>query len=909
MVVVSFALVSVTYLTPLSGRGSLVSADMVDVAAPFNADSVVGFQPQVGPGDPINIHSHFSMLAESVRSGEFSWWTTSLGGGYPTMKGGLPIFDFPYLFVPGWYAPGLVAALRTLVALLLMIGFLRSLDVDRGAATLGGVAFAFSGFMVGWMNWPHSSVAALAPGLLWAIETIIASPRWWKAAPLALVVAAMGWSNFPQVTIFVAMGAAIFAIARLLTELRLRSGSSAVSVITKRLLPMGLGAILAIGILLPYLIGFSEYANWASLTQRNFSGDTAAGGRFLLTSVLPAAFGSDPIGPRWWEFGNWVEFQTYAGASVVILAGFALIRRAGDETPLGRRRRSATWAMVAIGVFGAVLAYLGGPVGDFVYKLLGPRIGLATRAKVLLSIALAVSAAMGADFWLRQRDERRKVDSRRGFLWSMTTLIVACLLFGPVMYDWYGEIQMRGIARQTIKAAVWPFLSAALMIVWFGLRHNGSIGAVRLRWLLLATVSLELLQFSIQVPTVVSRHDRLQPTDAHEQVRNLLGPGERLAGEGNTFFPNTSQLFGIDDARGQLLKSPGYQALMTAVDGRMFTAEFGGTPTNPGIPAATDPTSPVWDSFAVGVWSMFPSTPPPGPVITTTPATQFADPAKSTLAGTFTVPENGLRAVELEVEVRALAMGRLRVEINADGHILTTSRRRDGLFSGMAVFSLPGDDLPGGVLATITVMADGPLDHMLVGLDDSGGISTTLVAGADDGLRVVRSGDVTLLHREAAGFVRLFDAAVVQADLSLAAEAVAARGSHGAAIVAVPTGLPTSPDPNASLSIDSTWVKGGTSKAVVSVDRPTLVAFSNNAYPGWQATVDGDTTALLIVDTAFTGVMVPAGKHEVILSFRPQHLAATVSIAVLSLLLAVALLASGIRERDAASAPTQLPLT
>ena len=76
------------------------------------------------------------------------------------------------------------------------------------------------------------------------------------------------------------------------------------------------------------------------------------------------------------------------------------------------------------------------------------------------------------------------------------------------------------------------------------------------------------------VPTTVDRQDRLAATAAHRQVADLLDVGERLAGEGRTFFANTTELYDIDDARGQVLKSPGYQALLRTIDPVILT--FGG---------------------------------------------------------------------------------------------------------------------------------------------------------------------------------------------------------------------------------------------------------------------------------------------------------------------------------------------
>ena len=210
--------------------------------------------------------------------------------------------------------------MRALTAIGLTYGFARSLGLLRVAALVGGLAFGFSGFMVGWMNWPHSSVAALAPGLLWAVERLIRDPKPWRAVPLALVVSAMVWANFPQMTILVLLAALVYVAIRLPAELRAhRAESSEADELLyssrmdsmdeprkptktakiRGILLAGFGAVVLTGLFAaPHVIGFAEFLDWADTTYRDWGDvDSAAGAEYLITAVAPALWGHVSLGP------------------------------------------------------------------------------------------------------------------------------------------------------------------------------------------------------------------------------------------------------------------------------------------------------------------------------------------------------------------------------------------------------------------------------------------------------------------------------------------------------------------------------------------------------------------------------------------------------------------------------------
>lgn len=58
----------------------------------------------------------------------------------------------------------------------------------------------------------------------------------------------------------------------------------------------------------------------------------------------------------------------------------------------------------------------------------------------------------------------------------------------------------------------------------------------------------------------------------------------------------------------------------------------------------------------------------------------------------------------------------------------------------------------------------------------------------------------------------------------------------------------------------------------VTLGSPGLVVLADPYYPGWSVTVDGHKEASLAVDSAFRGVVVPAGAHTVVWTYHDRRL-------------------------------------
>lgn len=839
---------------PLSGQWSLLPNDLLDNAAPWSNERTPGRAENPWLSDTIDVHSHFVALSEDARSGDLSWWDRSLTGGIPSLKAGLSPLLLPYLLLPAAYAPGVVAALRVLVAGGFLAGYLRrGLGTDRSAALVGAVAYGFTGYLVGWASWPQSNVAAFAPALLWSVESLVSEPRPRRAVPVAGAIAALYLSNFPLAATYVVIAVALYAVARLIA---LHGARPLHHVARSALRPTiwGVaGVALGMAAISIYLSEFTTYLDVNDTSYRDARpADSSTGTRFLLTLVLPWAFGSAHQMPAFWADGtNWIEAQGYVGASVLLLAFLALAYRRGP----GRDLAATVRILWGIAIFGMWISYVGGPLTEALQSLPllgGNSIG---RSRVVTHLAMAALAGLGTQALIDRADDH--VDLRRAIRNGAIVAAIAGLAFSPWLVDWGREARARGVLQTTIEQAWLPVLAGIAMIVAIAVAVRREqigpalIGSVSL------IVSVELLGFGYSVITVVDADEGRYETASHELVRDLLEPGERLAGDGRTFWANTNQITGHDDVRGHLFYPTGWRQVFEEVQPGAFASP--GTITNPWFGPDADASHPALDALAVGLWADSPETPVRGEV--------FEAPRSDVVGGThgqmvlegrteieIEIPVAGLRGVSIHLD-NPPSIFELRVVV---GDVIGTRTVRNAATGQRIDIPLAGEHLPPGP-RTIELSTSEPL---VIATTDGEPDLWRIAPVVDDGLRLVATGAVTLYERPdaaAAWFVPGLLPDEVDLDL------------HG-------------PGAADSQSVELRTIAGGRVDLVVDTDEPGTIVVSQYAFPGWSATVGGDSASIDEVDGLVTGVAIEPGRHDVVLTYRPQRLG------MLTLLTAAALI-------------------
>ncbi|MGD2152563.1 MAG: hypothetical protein PVG79_04795 [Gemmatimonadales bacterium] len=101
------------------------------------------------------------------------------------------------------------------------------------------------------------------------------------------------------------------------------------------------------------------------------------------------------------------------------------------------------------------------------------------------------------------------------------------------------------------------------------------------------------------------------------------------------------------------------------------------------------------------------------------------------------------------------------------------------------------------------------------------------------------------------------------------------------------------------------WVERRINSQTLRVETsgPALLVVSDNYYPAWTATIDGERTPVLRADLTLRAVRVPTGNHEVRFEYRSPMLRAAMWTTIVSGLIAVGLVAVGLYRRRRSERP------
>ena len=868
--------------SPLLGLKVFAATDLLTQVSPYRdtglGDTVV---QNTYLNDTIDAYlPNIALFVSALYSGQLGAWNPYIIGGTPlgaTLNLGLinPI-ALPYFLLPIWLAPGYVKLLEICFAAGGTFLFLRRVGLGRPAALLGGLVFASSGFMVAWTNWPHTRVAAFIPWLFWALERLVIRRRVADGVLVAAVTAVLIFSGFPAVAGYALLFGGCYLVVRTFAEY---PGQ------WRRILGVGFGSAAAVvaGVAATavQLLPFLSFMSAAHVEGREQSPDDHLLPESLVTALAPWAMGStDPERPPFWYLPvNLVESLMYVGAGALVLVVVALaMPRAGRSlTP-----RGVWWYLVGATASLAVVLYVG-RLPLLVLQQLPVLFSenFVGRARSVLGFLIAALAAIGFQLVL----EHRRAGGPR---WYALGVWLAAGLAGAVVWWDARRAAYQASARHGVDPAIrvdhlnremvigvgFVVLAMALVAaLWWA----GAAVARRPRARLVRGVAAALLPILVagQALTLavpywprVERETFYPVTDTHRWLAEHLGH-ERFTGSGGAMYVGADSAARLRALTGHFFLNGRFAETIDGLPGR----QFGNPPTFVNMPP--DPkiaTHPVLDRLGVKYFVASPGAPVFGD--TTEPATDGSTVTlRPSQPVTVSVPGTGpLRAIGLIPAAPFETNSKTRVELrlrDASGDLVASSER---LLYNLAVdqpfwIPIPAEEVPKDATLTAELVLRAGQPLAVRGAE--GGPAVGTVRPTDDGLRVAYVGSTVIYERlTAAPRIRWASEVRVEPDPRRRVALVASGDLAADEVVLDAQAAPAEGAP-ATVRV----IHDGLDEIRVSVraEGAGYLVVADALQQDWVATVDGKPAELVPADHGLVAVHVPAGAHQIRLSYQSAY--------------------------------------
>ncbi len=523
-------------------------------------------------------------ILECIRNKELPLWNPYIFTGMPFLATGQHSALYPlsllFYIIPLPRAYGIFTVLQLWIAGLSMYFLARVLGMRRLASTTAALAYELSGFFVVSVVFPMIIAAASwLPAILACIEMTLRRLREGRKSPLpftilgAIFIGLHFLAGHPEISYYVAMVAAYFALIRVITfYIRERRPSF----LARSFLFLGIMAVTGAGLGAIQLIPLYEVARFnfrqGMVTLEDVLG-WAYPTRQVLTFLMPDFFGNpshhayfdlatkkwlpvtvnyrgEPINTIFWGIKNYVEAGSYMGLLTLALA------LAGAF--LGRDR-GIKWTFSALAVLSLLFAF-GTPLYALLYYFLPGYNQLHSPFRWVFPYTLSIAILAGFGI-----EEVRKL--RPLLPWLIVLPGLTGLLFCLISFlhpEPFFSLADRFLAHSDLAQGAfsdgrmffsyewWNFLRFSLFLSLAGLALL--VGRKeRFSALLPAVIAADLLWawwgFNPAVDPVLLRFtppmvEFLKSDQELYRITSFNLPGEK------TFWPNVGMLFGIQDVRG-----------------------------------------------------------------------------------------------------------------------------------------------------------------------------------------------------------------------------------------------------------------------------------------------------------------------------------------------------------------------
>jgi hypothetical protein len=539
-------------------------------------------------------------LLHWVRQGILPLWN-------PTVTGGQPFFfaisfflypiNFIYLFMPLELAFTWHAMVRLTVASIFTFLLARELGLMKIPSILAALTFAFNGFHMVWLGWPHASESILLPVMLWLTHRSLTRGQTRYFIALILTTGILLAGGFLPIAGYILYATVGYALAVLWKSYQ----SDVISrrILVNRMASLGLaigaGLFLSAVHLLPFMENLvqsgygAERAN-DSVLYRNFHLPWWQ----LILYLIPGYYGG--IDTPYWGSVNLIETLGYVGVLPLLFAIVSLVR-----LRFGSMRSAGYLYCLSLTILSLSVVYGLKPLSLPVTLLPGFQLAINTRLLSVAAFGLAMLAAYGLEF-LQQLKTHHKQPGPLFYIISLSFLLVGLVITIESLWilspdspssfnqDIYGVFGQPSSVKLTIYKALregsLSLLQSALMsgfqlltgvviiIIYF--RTNLSPKIVQL--LILALVVVDLFGFAYWYLPIRRSAPAYPETPSLKIAQAQSSPARFLSIAGRVLPGNTASVYQFQNAAGHSFSHPArYTKYLSELDQNVWNRREHGT--------------------------------------------------------------------------------------------------------------------------------------------------------------------------------------------------------------------------------------------------------------------------------------------------------------------------------------------
>jgi membrane protein YfhO len=479
--------------------------------------------------------------ATSLAQGTFPFWNPYVFGGVPFFADIQTAVLYPFNLVQVFFTDAkslsaylveLIVLLHYFLAALFTYRFLKLCRLKTEAALLGGVTFAFSGFMVTHViHTNFISVFVWLPLILELFERALSSRKIRFVLLCALVLALSTLGGYPQYSLYINYVLVLYWLIFELIRYREQSHFP-VAAASWRLALLVFICLVGVGLNASGYLSAAELAQYTPRSTMTYQAsiEHSIAPWQLVKLICPGFFGTQyPGSNTYWAGGYSAFWETclFVGVLPIILAVWGVAR--------GWKSRHVAFA-TALAFFSLWLA-LGGY--GLLYKLFfhfAPgfnRFRIPGRFSAFASFALALLAAHGWSLMMESEPNGRDRSSSKGLLYiagialAVVVISLACLKMG-LLQGLIGGRVSREVILDTGRRACYLSLAwiiAACVLISVAGKFKGRLSGSWLGLAAIVFVFVELYVFGTPFLKGPVSPDRLYPRN--EMVRKLQREGEQ----------------------------------------------------------------------------------------------------------------------------------------------------------------------------------------------------------------------------------------------------------------------------------------------------------------------------------------------------------------------------------------------